>query len=93
MELKYTKTRQVKQIDTDTVEIVSSSYTDKLSSVRTEISKDIQTSQQTLLKDIVTCLEELQHTEEKLTIEITKKFGQPRLITKTWTISKEYYGK
>jgi hypothetical protein len=93
MELKYTRIKAVKQVDEETLEIVSTSYTDKLSSVRTEISKDVQTSQQDLLKDLISCLDVLKETDECLTIKITKKHGQPRLITKTWTVSKEYHGK
>lgn len=93
MELKYTKTRETVEIDDNTIQVTSRSYTDKLSSMRVEISKDIQTSQQTLLKDLVTCLEKLTETDDCLTIVIRKKHGQPRLITQTWTETKEYYGK
>ncbi len=89
----YTRTRAIKQVDETTVETTSTSYTDKLSSVRIETSKDIQTSQNELLKDLVSCLDVLKDTEDSLTIKITKRHGQPRLITKTWTVTKEYYGK
>lgn len=89
---QFTKTEETKQLDADTVQTTYKSYTKELNNVVTKISKDIKTNQNDLLKDIVSCLDVLKETEDSLTITIKKRQGQVKLITKTWTVQKEYYG-
>lgn len=91
--LQFTKIKRTIPIDEDTVSIESRSYTDNLSSYKEEQSKDIKTSPQTILKDVIACLDVLDEGIEGVTICIRKYKGEPNLITKTWTVKKEYYGK
>ncbi len=92
-EPRYARLKETTVIDDVTREIRYSSYTDKLSSAKVQREQDIRTDMNHLLKDVVTCLESLKETEDELVLAIKVRHGQPHLITKTWTVSKEYYGK
>jgi hypothetical protein len=95
MELKYTKIRQTKQLDEHTTEITRATYTDKPHSVTTEITKTIPTDGSNLLKDTISCLEIITRGESRrLIIEVQcDPTGEPVLVTKTWMVNKEIYGK
>lgn len=92
-DIEYSKTRTVTMISADEREIISESYTDRLTKRTVETSKDIITTGETILRDVISCLDVLGETEECLTITIRKKKGSPYLITKTWVVRKEYPGK
>jgi hypothetical protein len=94
-DMKYTRTKVTTQIDEDTIRIEHISYTDKLSSTKTEISKTIKTNQYDILKDVISCLESISRKEtQRLTIEVTTdRFFAPKLIVKTWVAEQEYHGK
>lgn len=90
-ELKYVKLKQTKQLDELTTEITSATYTDRPHSVKTEITKTIPTDSQNILKDFLSCLEIITRGESRmLTVDVhCDKTGEPVLVTKTWTVSRE----
>lgn len=89
---RITTTRSIGE---DTKEIVTESYTDKLSSYKREVAQNIRTSRNTLLSDIVGCLDVISKGETReLHIKIVaNKSHEPELIVKTWTTGREYFGK
>lgn len=92
----HTKVKTMREQPDGTTEIESRSMTDKLSSVKQEISQNMKTSAAGLAADVIACLQHVTYREtEELTIKITtdKVTGEPRLITKTWLIKKEFYGR
>lgn len=65
-------------------------YKGSIKSVREETRMDIDTTRNTLLKDIITCLDQLKTDTPDVTIKIIKdKYGEPFLIQKTWVVYKE----
>lgn len=92
-DMTHTKTRETASLPDGSVQVTSKSYADKLTKLTVEITKSMKTNRNDLLKDIVSCLDVLQETEDNLIIQISKRAGEPKLITKTWTVTKEYYGK
>jgi hypothetical protein len=95
MSKQHIKERVTTPTTDNTSTVVTTSYTEKLSSVKTETEKKILTNTDTFLGDILSCLDVIKkHETRQLVIEIsTDKFYQPKLIIKTWTTSKEYHGK
>lgn len=92
----YTKVKTIRERGDDTVEIDSWSTFTALSSVKQEIQQSIKTSGTNLAADVIKCLQHVTfHETTELTIHITtdKKTGEPTLITKTWLVNKEYYGR
>lgn len=67
-------------------------YTDGLKSRMQEYSQHLKTSRNTIIGDIVSCLDVCSDGKsEEVTIKIKFRHNQPELITKTWTLSKERY--
>ncbi len=92
----HTKVRTSKQFDDGQIEIETQSVHRSLSLVKQEISQNIQTNPERLAADIINCLQHItfhETTELTLQIQADPKTGAPRLITKTWTVHKEYYGR
>lgn len=79
----------------DEVEIDYKSFTDKLSLHEIKTEKTIHTSRETILTDLIKCLELFTKQESReITIQLkADEFYQPKLLIKTWTVKKEYYGK
>lgn len=92
---QHTKIKRTTIVDEDTLLIVHESYTDKLSNIKEEVAKNIQTSRMSFLADLIACSEVFSKREsKKLTLEITADDNyEPKLIVKIWTTKKEYYGK
>jgi hypothetical protein len=92
---QHTRIKRTTVIDDDTQLIIHESYTDKLSSVKEEVAKNIKTSRMSYLADLIACSDVFsKHETKKLTLEITADDNyQPKLIVKIWTTKKEYYGK
>lgn len=91
----HTKVRTVKEFNDGSVEMNSHSTYKQLNSIKQEIGQNIETSLETLPADVMRCLRHITAGEtEDLNIQIStnKKTGQ-LLITKSWTINKEYYGR
>jgi hypothetical protein len=91
-EIKHATIRESTEQADGTVSITTRSYTEKLSSVKTEVERRHPTSANTLFKDLLSCTDVLKETEE-LTLTIVKKHGQPHLIRQTYIIGREYHGK
>lgn len=91
-DLKHIKVRETTTLPDGTNEIKTQSYTDELASDKLEREKSHPTSQNTLYKDVLTCLTVLSDSEE-LTLKIVKKHGQPHRIIQTWTVERNRYGK
>ena len=76
--------------DDGTITIRKEGYYEGLKSVREQTREDIQTTTNTLLTDVIKCLDVLKSETPELIITIKKdKYGSPVLIQKTWIISKE----
>jgi len=93
---QHTKVRTRTPLDNGDVQIDSHSMHEKLSSVSQEIEQHVKTSRETLALDLIRCSELIQTGEtEELTLKIVadKVSGEPKLITKIFTVNKEYYGK
>lgn len=72
------------------ITIRTEGYFDGLNSVKEQIREDIQTTQNTLLTDVIKCLDVLKTDTPELCILIRKdKYGSPVIIQKTWTTKKE----
>ena len=91
----FTKVKTIKTNDDGSADISTHSVTKKLSSVKQEIQQSIKTDRQNLAADIISCLQHITyHETSELTIHITTDAaGDPSIITKTWLVHKEYYGK
>lgn len=72
--------------------ITTEVYTDGLKSLKKEYSQNIQTSRNTVMGDLIACLDVLSEgTSDEVVIIVKAKHHQPELITKTWTPVKERY--
>lgn len=92
----HTKVRTRKALPNGDVQIDSHSMHEQLSSVSQEIEQHVKTSRESLALDVIRCLELIQQGETpELTLKIAadKATGEPKLITKIFTVQKEYYGK
>lgn len=66
-------------------------YKGERKSVKITIRQDIDTTRNSLLKDLITCLEELKTSTPDLTIIIKKdRYGNPFLIQKSWTTHSQH---
>jgi hypothetical protein len=82
--------RVIEEQEGNTVKITTEGYYDGLNSVKVETREDLITSRQTLLADVVKCLDLLKTESPDVTIRILKdKYGEPARIQKTWTVQKE----
>lgn len=93
MEYKHSKVKTSTPQDDGSVVHTSQSYYDKLSYEKIEVEKKLTTSQQTLLKDIISCLEHISNGADELTLKIEASRGTPKRITKTWVQSKQHYNR
>lgn len=77
-----------------TVKITTEGYWDGLKHVKEQIREDINTKPQTLLTDVIKCLEVLKTTNTPdLVIRISRdKHDSVSLIQKTWQIDKRKVG-
>jgi len=76
--------------DNGVLHIVTEGYFEGLRSIKLQIREDIQTTQNTLLTDVIKCLEALKTDTPELLIMIKKdKYGTPVLIQKTWVVKKD----
>lgn len=67
-------------------------YTDGLKSLKKEYSQNIQTSRNSVMGDLIACLDVLTDgSSDEVTIKVTAKHNQPHLIIKTWTCKHERY--
>lgn len=92
----HTKVRTERSLPDGSKVIDSHSVHTALSSVKQEIQQHVKTTRETLALDLIKCSEIIangQTDELSLRITIDKTTGDPSLITKTWTVHKEYYGK
>ncbi len=72
------------------ITIITEGYYDGLSTVKEQTREDIKTTQNTLLTDVIKCLDVLKTDTPELVIRITKdKHGSVNIIQKTWLISKQ----
>lgn len=93
---QHTKVKTRTLLPNGDVQIDSHSMHENLSSVQQEIEQHVKTSRETLALDLIKCSELIQTGEtDKLILEITadKTTREPKLITKIFTVNKEYYGK
>jgi len=77
-----------------TIQILADSYYEKLAHSQTELKKLVPTSSQTILKDVLSCLDLVtQDKSPEVTIRIISKRGDPSVIEKTWVVSKENFDR
>lgn len=94
----HTKVRTVREFADGRVEVDShSTYKSSTpNTVKQEIGQNIETSVESLPADVMRCLRHITEGETKeltIKIEVDRKTGLPALITKTWLVNKEYYGR
>lgn len=81
---------ELKHIKVITTEV----YTDGLKSLKKEYSQNILTSRNTVMGDLIACLDVLTDgASDEVLIRVTAKHNQPALITKTWTGATERYSR
>lgn len=76
------------------MEITADSYYEQLAHTLVEIEKHVPTSRQTVLKELINCLEYI--TRDKSTevnIQIKARNGEPIEITKRWVTVKESFNR
>lgn len=93
--MQHTKTTTITALSPDTNEIKFESYTDELKLRKIKHEQSIITSRATFLGDIMKCLDILSSKQSHdLTIHIeANEYHEPTRIVKTWTVSKENYGR
>lgn len=73
-----------------TREIITEGFFEGLASIKEQRREDIKTSHNTILPDVIKCLDMLKTPTPELTIHIIKdKYGTPNIIQKTWIVKKE----
>lgn len=92
---QYAKVKVFQPVGDDAMLITSSSYRDALHSYREEIEQSILTSTNSLLSDVIKCLNIIQqHQTPVLTIEIhMDKYGQPERIAQKYITTQKHFGK
>lgn len=77
------------------IEAVTETYFENLSSRKKEVIKKIRTSHKEFLSDIVGCLDVINQKQTKdLTLRITvDEYYNPQTIVKQWTVVKENFNK
>lgn len=92
----YTKVKTIRSTPEGEVIDSHSTYKDHLSSVKQEISRTYDTSRDSLAADLIKHSEIMRNGEtEELDLKIScdKVTGEPRLITVTWLVHREHYGR
>lgn len=70
--------------------IITKGYYDGLVTIKEQTREDIKTTQNTLLADVISCLDVLKTDTPELIIRIMKdKYGSVNIIQKTWTTDKK----
>ena len=79
------------EIKTDGTESIrEEGYHNGLNSVKEETRMNITISRDTILTELIRCLDLLKTTTSYIDIKITKdKYGEPVLLQKTWVVHKE----
>ena len=91
---KHAKVTTITPQEDGTVEISAESYYEQLAHVLVEIEKRIPTSRQTILTEIINCLELItKEKSPKLVITIEAKNGEPMNLIKRWTTVKESFNR
>lgn len=90
---KHQKITTTTKLSENENEIKTDSYYEKLAHQKIETEKHITTSNETFLKDIISCLEHITRDGSvELNIKIKSPNGVPTQIVKRWTVKKENYG-
>lgn len=95
LEPKHTTIRTHTPVDEDTVSIETKKYYEKLASIKQEIEQNIKTDSSKFLSDLiaaVSIIKEQKTQELNISIKCDERF-LPKLITKTYTTSKERFDK
>ncbi len=73
-----------------TLLIRTEGYYEELNSIKEEVRQNINTTQETLLKDIIRALDVFNTTDTaEITLRIIKRRGVPQQIVKTYTVFKK----
>lgn len=65
-------------------------YFNGLNTVKETTRQDIAVNRDTILTELIRCLDLMKTTTNEITIRIAKdKYGEPELLQKTWVISRE----
>jgi len=93
--MKHAKVTTYTPQDDGSTRIETSSYHEQLSSIREQIEQHIQTSKDTFLGDIITCLSLItdQKTKELTIVIKSDDRYMPKLITQVYTVKKEDFNK
>lgn len=88
-DIEFGKREVVQETETGALGVVTAYFKNEPVTIKETVRIDTVTSQRDVLKDIVTCLEDLKQPSSNLIIEIQKDSNnQPRLIQRSYTIIK-----
>lgn len=96
MDKKHIRIKTFEPQEDGSVKATTESYFESLASVKEEIVKQITTSQDKLLADLISCLDVIhkQEVRDKLTLVIhVDDWNKPNRIEKQYTTKKESYNK
>lgn len=94
MDKKHVRIKTFEDQPDGTIKATTESYFESLASIKEEIIKQIPTSKEKMLTDLISCLDVVhkQQTRDMLTIRIhMDEWGQPNRIEKQYTTKKENY--
>lgn len=89
----HTKIKTTRQFQDGRVEIDSHSTYKELNSVKQEVGQNIETTPESLAAEVMRCLRHLTDGETSEMAISIKRTGARVLITKTYLLNKEYYGR
>lgn len=72
--------------------ITTESYYEKLAHRHIEVEQHVEVDQSNILSEFIKCLD-LAKKSDKVRIDIKSKHGQPFMLVKQWTESKEDLGR
>lgn len=73
--------------------IVEESYYDDLTARKVTYEKQILTTNQTLLRDAISCLEHIKDGSPEITITVKSQHGEPHLIVKRWVEQRQKFDR
>lgn len=90
MDLTNTKSIETELQEDGTVRHhIVSRYGDVITDDEVQLEKHVSTSRNTLLKDLISCLE----IDKSVELYVRYRRGQPSEIVKRWTVSKEVFNR
>lgn len=88
--MKHARVTTYTPQDDGTIEIKTEGYFENLNSVKQEVRQNLNTTKETLMQDVIKCMEVFTQTDTpELTLTLVKHRGEPRRIIKTYLVYKD----